>query len=377
MSIKAQKKFFLKDQLFNAQTVQRLARAVKASHADFNEDNFVAQALLRFPDLELKARIHHLVFCLGQQLPTDFNQAVAILRAALPPPLDPKLTDNDFGDFIWVVPGEYIAAHGCREAHLEVALAFLREATQRFSSEFALRPFLQNYPAQTLAHVRQWALDDNYHVRRLASEGTRPFLPWAQRVVLPLSTLADILEHLYFDDTRYVTRSVANALNDISKIDAQQALDLIEMWGSRGQQRADEFDWMARHALRSLLKADHPRALAVCGYAPHPELDCFNVQVDSEVRLGESLNWSAEILSHVRQKLRITLRLYFRKANGRHSVKVFAVKDVTVEPGERKRLSKPVGFKPMTTRALYPGTHYFEMVVNGARQEKFAFELRS
>ena len=97
----------------------------------------------------------------------------------MPEPLDPTRTDGDFGEFIWVVPGEYVARYGCAREHLDVALAFLRESTQRFSAENAIRPFLAAFPDETLAFVRACSGDANYHVRRLASEGTRPFLPWA------------------------------------------------------------------------------------------------------------------------------------------------------------------------------------------------------
>ena len=106
-------------------------------------------------------------------LAPNFLEAVDVLGRALPSPLDPDREDDDFGEFIWVVPGEYVAAHGCIEEYLDTSRAFLREATMRFSSESAVRPFLKHFPEQTVAFLRDCAEDPNYHVRRWASEGIR------------------------------------------------------------------------------------------------------------------------------------------------------------------------------------------------------------
>lgn len=175
MSIKAETSFSLADQLFNASSVTRLAERVAKVDKSFKSTVFAKSALARFPQLALKARIDWLVTCLGEHLPTDFVAATKVLRQALPEPLDPTRTDDDFGHFIWVVPGEYVARHGCTDAHLHGSLDFLREATKRFSSENAVRPFLQQFPIQTMSFLQGCIEDDNYHVRRWVSEGTRPF----------------------------------------------------------------------------------------------------------------------------------------------------------------------------------------------------------
>ena len=114
---------------------------------------------------------------LATHLPDEFPEALAILERALPEPLDPHKTDDDFGTFIWIVPGEYVARFGCSEPHLQASLSFLHEATKRCSSESAIRSFLNAFPEQTLDFVRACARDEHYHVRRLASEGIRPLLP--------------------------------------------------------------------------------------------------------------------------------------------------------------------------------------------------------
>ncbi len=375
MSIKAETTFSLKDQLFNEQTVQQLADAIAAVSPTFAAQEYVARSMAQFPTLELKERIHCLVSTLGDFLPEDFLAAREVLLAALPPPLDPSLSDDDFGEFIWVVPGEFVARHGCREEYLRASLAFLGEATRRFSSESAIRPFLKNYPQQTMAFVHQWVEDDNYHTRRLASEGIRPFLPWAQRVILPLPEIVEVLHRLHADNTRYVTRSVANTLNDISRLDPALAVDTANVWLAAASQHPEELEWMVRHSLRTLVKDNNTAALGLLGYPADPQFSVSGARLNKRVRVGENLHWQAELTSKREQRLRINLRIHFLKANGTHSAKVFAIKDVAMQAGEKTHLEKKIAFKPRTTRVLYPGKHFAELVVNGVTRPKQAFDL--
>ena len=365
MAIKAEASFSLKDELFNDKTVARLAKHLRAADPKFNQRGFKKRALSRFPELELKERIAWLVAVLEAYLPERFEAAVAVLDAALPPPLDPSKTDDDFGEFIWIVPGEYVARHGCSEAHLGLSLDFLREATKRFSSENAIRPFLASYPEQTMAFVRDCAVHPNYHVRRLASEGIRPFLPWAPRVEIPAKEIVGVLDVLHADPTRYVTRSVANTLNDLSKLDPELVLRTLKRWRRQKRQAQPELDFVTRHSLRTLTKKDHVGALALLGYPANARVRVTNVEASDRVELGGRYEFRATLTSGERQKLLVALRLYYLKANGEHAPKVFAVKDVEVSKGERVEILKRQPFKAITTRTLYPGVHKAELVVNG------------
>lgn len=375
MSIKAKPSFSLKDQLFNENTVGKLSARLAAGERGFRKGAFEREVLARFPELELKERIDWIVTTLERHLPGDFLDAKNALLRALPEPLDPNQTDDDFGSFIWIVPGEYVAKHGCSETYRDESLGFLREATKRFSSESAIRPFLKRFPAETMAFVRECAVDENYHVRRLASEGIRPFLPWAVRADLPVDAIIEVLDQLYADQTRYVTRSVANTLNDISKFDANAVVDSLRRWRKAGRQGAAELNWMTRHALRSLLKEDNAAALDLLGYAAKPKFRVSDQSVSKHVRVGQEFVWECTLTSLAEQKLKVTLRIHFLKANGKHSAKVFAVKDADFGKGDAVRISKRQSFKPITTRAMYPGKHYAELVVNGIARKKLSFEL--
>lgn len=375
MSIKAESTFSLKDELFNPDTLGLLSTSVAGAYPRFRRKQFERQVLDRFRELELKARIDWMARCLNEYLPRNTTEAREILLAALPEPLDPDLKDDDFGQFIWVVPGECIALTHCNDRHFSAGLDFLRESTKRFSAEFAIRPFLLHSPELAMDFVRAAALDDNYHVRRLASEGIRPFLPWARRVNLPPEEIISVLETLHADPTRYVTRSVANTLNDISKIDPHMVMQTLQNWQRQARQHADELDWMTRHSLRTLLKSGNSDALTMTGYPANPKFSVDEVQVTKRVVLGESLSWRAVLHSKKRQKLKIALRVHFLKANGTYGVKVFALKDVQVEAKEKIELVKKLPFKPLTTRVLYAGEHRVELSVNGCVSELRSFQL--
>ena len=375
MAIKAKPTFSLKDQLFNADSVRKLADRLATAHADFDGRAYANDVVARFPQLELKQRIDWMVTTLESHLPAEFGEAREILLRALPEPLDPDKTDDDFGEFIWVVPGEYVARHGCTPEYRDESLDFLREATKRFSSEGAIRPFLREFPDETLAFVKDCAVDDNYHVRRLASEGIRPFLPWAERVVLDTADIIGVLDTLHADHTRYVTRSVANNLNDVSKIDPDVVVDTLGRWRKLERQEAQELGWMTRHALRTLAKTEHSPTLKLLGYATKPKIRINDIETSDRVRLGEAFTWQCTLTSLAAQKLKIGLRLHFLKANGGHSTKVFAIADKALGKGESIEIRKAQAFKPITTRTLYPGIHYAELLVNGKPLEKRSFEF--
>ena len=375
MAIRKASTFSLKDRLFNRERVRELRRALKSAAPGFPGAAFERKVLARFPELELKERIAWIVTVLETCLPARFEDAREILTRALPEPLDPDKTDDDFGEFIWVVPGEYVAKHGCTEEHVNASLGFLRESTKRFSAENAIRPFLRDFPEQTMAFVRECARDRNYHVRRLASEGIRPLLPWAPRVTLPLDQIVEVLDRLHRDPTRYVTRSVANNLNDLSKLDADLALDTAERWLGAGEEQDEELAWVTRHALRTLLREDHGRALTLLGYEPKPAFRLTGIEASDRVRVGDELVWRSTLVSLADQRLRIALRIHFLKADGSHSSKKFAMHDGDLAKGERIELEKRQPFVPRTTRPLYPGRHYAEVVVNGRARGRRAFEL--
>ncbi len=367
--------FSLKDQLFNAEKVRHLAGLFGAANGDFDTGGFEAQVMSRLPELELKARISWIADCLRAQLSGPLPEIAPVLRAALPPPLDPTLTDDDFGDFIYAPLGEVVVAAGLRD-HPDLSLDLLEELTQRFSMEWAIRPFLNTWPDLVLERMQGWTGHPSYHVRRLVSEGTRPRLPWGQAVGLDLRDPLPLLDRLHADPARFVTRSVANHLNDISKKEPDLAIDRLRDWAGTGQQAGPELRWMTSHALRGLVKSGHPRALSMLGYDPDAEVGVTLEIAPGNVVINDALRFTCRLNAAARTPVLVDYVLHFQRPNGTSFSKVFKLRQGVVPVGEPLVMDKRHPLKGnATTFTLVPGLHRLEIQVNGRRRAAQSFDL--
>ncbi len=331
--------------------------------------------MARLAEFELKERINWIAECLAKHLPGPLPDTAPILRAALPPPLDPLLADDDFGDFIFSPLGEFVARAGLPD-HVDLALDLIEELTQRFSMEWAVRPYLNAHPDLVLNRMATWARHDSYHVRRLVSEGTRPRLPWGQAVGLSLDQPLDLLDVLHRDRTRFVTRSVANHLNDITKKDPEMALERLKTWAEQGTQDRNELSWMTRHALRGLIKAGHPEAMTMLGYDPDADLNCEISLKPGPVVIGSVLEFTCRIESAKDAPVLVDYVLWFRKADGGLRSKVFKLKTGMVKAATALEMTKSHRLKGnATTFRLFPGAHRVELQVNGQVRASADFEL--
>jgi 3-methyladenine DNA glycosylase AlkC len=260
----------------------------------------------------------------------------------------------------------YVSKYGL--ADLDAALRVQYELTQRFTAEFSIRAYLDKHPGETLARLRIWATDQNHHVRRLVSEGTRPRLPWAPRLRAfqkdPAPVLA-LLELLKDDPELYVRRSVANNLNDIAKDHPAIAIEVCKQWMVNA---SPDRQWIVRHALRVLVKQGHPGALTLMGIGAKPKVKIDAVTFTPKTaRIGGKLaiEFQFTSASSKRQSLQVDFRVHFVKANGKSAPKVFKLKRLDLAPRESVTLSTRVSFAPMTTRKPYPGLHRVEALING------------
>lgn len=368
-------RFSLKDHLFNDETIGQLAGEYAAGVPGFDAGRFAETALSGFATRELMARLEWIADCIEAQLPRDFNAMADALEAAMPPPLDPNQTDDDFGQFIHAVPGIFAVRHGL-EDHRPRAMMLLHSATQRFSMEFYIRAFLNRWTEETLSELRIWAEDENYHVRRLVSEGTRPKLPWAKAVQLTPDQTLPLLNLLHADPTRYVTRSVANHLNDVSKTAPKRVLDRLAAWKSAGRQQDHELDWMTRHALRTLIKAGHPGALSALGYRGDVPVEVAVTLKNPPPRIGGALTFEVSVTCTCDAPLLIDYRIAFARPDGRQSEKVFKLKQTHVGPERAVRLSKIHPIKAdATTFTWHPGAHRLIVQVNGMDRADLEFHL--
>lgn len=366
--------FSLKDQLFNAETVADLARE-HAVLPGFDAARFQAEVMAGLSPLGLLERLEHIADCLQAQLPASFPAMADALEVAMPPELDPTLGDNDFGRFIHAVPGILAVRHGL-EDHRDRALDLLYAATKRFSMEFYIRPFLNRWPDDTLARLDAWCGDDNYHVRRLVSEGTRPRLPWAANITLdPLEPLR-FLDRLHADPTRYVTRSVANHLNDISKIAPDVVVSRLRAWQDEARQDDKELDWITRHALRTAVKRGDAVALELLGYRPDMKMKVDLQLAEKTVKIGSDLGIEVRLLSSRSGPVLVDYRITFHRPGGRRGEKVFKLRSARLEANAPLTLSKTHRLKgDATTFTLHPGPHELIVQVNGVDRARAAFEL--
>ncbi len=365
--------FSLADHLFNERTIGQLG----AEHAvlpRFDADRFLTDALAGMADRTLLARLDHLADCIAAQLPSSFPAMAEALEAAMPPPLDPARTDDDFGQFIHAVPAILAMRHGL-EDHRDRALDLIHAATQRFSAEFPIRAFLNRWPDETLARMARWAEDENYHVRRLVSEGTRPRLPWAQAITLdPLRPLP-LLDILSADKTRFVTRSVANHLNDLTKAHGGVVVDRLARWAKAGRQSPKEHAWMTSHALRGAVKRGDRQALDHLGYragAVSAELAIDTPTVPA----GTALAFSVSLTAPAPLPVMVDYRIRFVGAGGKPREKVFKLGKGRARPDAPLRFDKAHRLKAdATTYRLFPGTHAVTVQVNGADVAHAPFEV--
>lgn len=364
--------FSLAEQLFNADSIGDLAQDF-AVLPGFDVERFTAETLGGLATRGLLERLDWIADCIETQLPCAFPAMKEALEAAMPPPLDPAKTDNDFGRFIHAVPGILAVRHGL-EDHREAALDLLHAATKRFSMEFYIRPFLNRWPDQTLARLDQWSEDDNYHVRRLVSEGTRPRLPWARNIDIAPDVPLRFLDRLHADPTRYVTRSVANHVNDLSKVMPDEVVKRLRDWHAEGRQTPREMDWITRHALRTAVKRGERSALDLLGFRA-AEVEARLSVATPEVRIGEALRFEVALCHDADLPVMVDYRLRFLRPSGT-SEKVFKLKSGQLKPGKEQVFAKRHVMKgDATTFRLHPGRHGIVVQVNGRDVAEAEFDL--
>ncbi|MCB9319977.1 MAG: DNA alkylation repair protein [Lewinellaceae bacterium] len=363
----------LKD-FFDIPLVQRIAHDVQKVWKPFPVKDFVDQIAKTLPDLELKERAGLIASHLYQCLPPAYPKALDILVRSLQQ-ADMEGSKSGMSGFYFMPHSLYVAGYGMD--HFDLSMQALYEITQRFTSEFAIRPFILSYPERTLQLLAQWASDPNEHVRRLVSEGTRPRLPWAMR--LPEfqknpEPVLELLEMLRADPSEYVRRSVANNLNDIAKDHPQRVIEVCNRWMYEIGETARA---LCSHALRGLIKAGNPAALAALGVDHDVSAGAGILTCKTEVRKGDYLVFEVEVFSREKEPASLVIEyvIHYLKANAKHSTKVFRLAKEEFGPLETKRYTRRKQFVDFTTRTHYPGTHFLEIQVNGKRYGKQAFEV--
>lgn len=343
-------------EIFDAARFRQMAKDVKSVYPGFDSQKFLKLTLPTLPEQSLLQRMRSMSHALHATLALPYPDTVKVLRDTAP------LVDRGF---VTLVFPDYVSVYGREDFALSMeALKFF---TPFGSSEFAVREFIRIDFEKALRIMEKWSRDKDEHVRRLASEGTRPRLPWSfrlDRLIHDPSPVSTILDNLREDESLYVRKSVANHLNDITKDHLEWVLDRVARWDLGNDHTA----WIAKRALRTMIKKGDSRALAVIGVSGPAQVsvDKFTIRPKA-AKIGEQVtfSFSCQSLGKKSQKLVIDYIVHYVKKAGHANAKVFKWKELTLEPGESFTLEKRQRFQDFTTRVHHPGRHRVELMING------------
>ncbi|WP_321468230.1 DNA alkylation repair protein [Halarcobacter sp.] len=354
------------EQLKNVYTkeyIRNLANKIKENYNNFDSDSFINSIFnLTWETLELKMRMRHIAITLNEYLPLAYKKQLEIL----------KPVTKDFSGFEAMFFQDFVEVYGLDD--FENSMDALEVFTIDSSSEFAIRQFILKYEDKTMKQMKLWAKSSNEHIRRLASEGCRPRLPWA--VSLPRfkanpSKVFEIIELLKNDPSKYVQKSVANNLNDISKDNEDIVIEFLY----KNLGKTKNLDWICQHAARTLLKNGNKRVLELFGYKKSSHIEILDFVLDKDVKLSEDLNFSFRLSSlEALGNVRVEYMIYYKKSNNTHNKKIFMISQGEMKIKE-KAFTKKQSFKDMTTRKHYKGLHYISIVLNGEEKIKKEFNL--
>lgn len=350
--------------MYDRQFLISFGGTIKEAYSLFAIEDFAEKVLDgNWEELALKARIRKITLSLGEYLPQDYKQAIGILL---------KVNESCSG-FPYLILPDYVEVHGQEEEHWELSMQALEAFTQNSTAEFAIRSFIIRDPERTMKQMLKWSTSDNEHIRRLASEGCRPRLPWGQALNVfkknPLP-LFPILEQLKADPSLYVRKSVANNLNDIAKDHPDLVIDIARRWLGHNPFT----DWIVRHACRTLIRAAKPEVLALFGYADNAEGEGLSLVTQASIAIqpsviciGDSseLHYELTVREGEPARIRIEYGIDFVKSSGKVSRKKFLLSDKTVNGGSCLQGTRKHRWADLTTRRHYPGQHHIVLLVNG------------
>jgi len=357
----------LKD-LVDRDSVGAIAAAIGGATTSFDEGGFVGAV---FDDgwggRELKQRIRHIARMIRNHLPGDYATALAVLRRAAG-----QLALG--GISAWCL-NDFVEEYGVDDP--DVSLPALEQFTKIASAEFAVRPFIDRYPERMANQMREWAGNDDEAVRRLASEGFRPRLPWGMG--LPAlkkdpSPILPVLEVLHNDPSETVRRSVANSLNDISKDHPELVVTTLARWGADTPDGAI----LRKHALRTLLKRGDPAALELLGFRTDAAVTVSGISVQpGTVAIGGHVLVEFQVVAtgDSPQPVMVDYAVEFQNRSGTGSRKVFKGKADELAAGDSLTFRRKVSLQHMSTRTIFPGTHVVEAQVNGLVRAVAHFEV--
>lgn len=359
--------------IYNPTFFEQFTKTVKQVLPQFKKQAFLNQVFdTEWERKELKQRMRHIASTLRNHLPGTYKEQVQIIIHII----EQTEKNGMKAGFEYMFFPDFIEQFGLGD--WETSLNAMESITQFISCEFAIRPFLLNYPDEVMAQMLKWSKHTHPHVRRFASEGCRPRLPWAMAIPAlkkDPSPILPMLENLKADDSLFVRKSVANNLNDIAKDHPEVVVDVVKNWKGISQ----ETDWIIKHGCRTLLKKAHPSTYQLFDLSNSTSCRVTDLALDkTKLKIGERLRFSFKLKPTFEKpsKLRLEYAVYYVKAAGQYSRKIFQLNENIFQPKESYVFQKEQRFQDFTTRKHYPGKHKLAIVVNGKEMAAKEFLLQ-
>ena len=359
--------------IYNQEFFDNFIDTVIQIKPDFNKKSFQKNIYdNEWENRELKQRMRHISIVLKNHLSENYTENVDFILKLIDQ-LEKNRYKKDSLEFMFFP--DFIEFYGLENYKISVK-AFER-ITQFTSCEFAVRPFIIKYQDKMIKQMNLLAGHRNPMVRRLATEGCRPRLPWAMAIPslkINPEPIIPILENLKNDVSESVRRSVANNLNDISKDNPDTVISLVKKW----QGKTKETDWLIKHACRTLLKQGNEEVMRLFGFGNVDNFKIDNFEVlTPKVKIGQFLEFTFKLknISNSTSKARLEYGLYYQKANGSLSKKVFKISEKEYAKNSMTKINRKQSFKIITTRKFHLGLHQLSVIINGKKFEKLDFKL--
>lgn len=234
---------------FGSNLAELLSEKIRAVYSEFERDCYINAIASTCEGKSYTKRIELHAEYLQLFLPEEYEKAINILISILDEE-NPNETGM-FTNYYWVLPiGKFVELFGLE--HYDISIHAISEITKRNTGEYAIRPFIRKYPEKTIEVMNSWAESDNFHLRRLASEGLRPKLPWSGKLETFIDEpwpVFEILNKLKEDPIKFVQKSVANHVSDYLKVNEKAASQLLDSWADSNNKHTQ---WIMKHATRKL-----------------------------------------------------------------------------------------------------------------------------
>ncbi|MBL4734720.1 MAG: DNA alkylation repair protein [Flavobacteriales bacterium] len=359
--------------IYNQKFFEKFTKALLVVIPDFDKASFLNHIYdNEWENRELKQRMRHVAETLKRHLSDDYSDNVnTVIR------IIEHLQKNGIREEVieYMFFPDFIELYGLD--HYKISVNAIEKITQFTSCEFGVRPFIIKHPKKMMEQMLRWSTHEHPMVRRLSSEGCRPRLPWAMAIPhlkeSPLSIIP-ILENLKNDESESVRKSVANNLNDVSKDNPDTVIAITRSWKGKTK----ETDWLIKHGCRTLLKQGNSEVMELFGFGSIQNIKIDNFQIQTpKVKLGEALSFTFQLKNtgDSTSKIRLEYGLYYQKANGSLSKKVFKISERNYPENSTTTINRKQPFREITTRKFHPGKHELSLIINGNEFEKIAFEL--